>query len=103
MERQRPRHVGYSTHGCCGHFDNAINLVASNAKANTRGIFSSVINCSADQSRHDNLTWAIAQKLDVGSAQLAIEQALLNTKSKGSTADLNQALKARAVKYGSTR
>ena len=61
-----------------------------------------MIDGRADQSRHDNLTWAIAQKLDVGSAQLAIEQALLNTKSKGSTADLNQALKARDVKYGST-
>ena len=85
-----------------GHVDNAIHLIASNAKANTRGIFSSVIDGRADQSRHDNLTWAIAQKLDVGSAQLAIEQALLNTKSKGSTADLNQVLKARAVKYGST-
>ena len=56
-----------------------------------------MIDGSADQSRHDNLTWAIAQKLDVGSAQLAIKYSLFNTKSKGSTADLNQALKARAV------
>ena len=85
-----------------GYFDNAIHLIASNAKAKTKGIFSSVINCRANQGRHDNLTWGIAQKLDAGSAQLAIEQALLNTKSKGSTADLNQALKARAVKYEST-
>ena len=86
-----------------GHFDNAMNLIASNAEANTRGIFSSVIDGRVNQSRHDNLTWAIAKKLDIGSAQMANEQALLNiTKSKGSTADLKQALKARAAIYGST-
>ena len=86
-----------------GHFDNAMNLIASNAEANTSGIFSSVIDGRANQSRHDNLTWAIAKKLDIGSAQMANEQALLNiTKSKGSTADLKQALKARAAIYGST-
>ena len=45
----------------------------------------------------------MAQKLDIGSAQMANEQALLNiTKSKGSTADLKQALKARAAIYGAT-
>ena len=86
-----------------GEFDNAMNLIASNAEANTTGVFSSVIDGRADQSRHDNLTWAIAQKLDIGSAQMANEQALLNiTKSKGSTADLKQALKARAAIYGAT-
>ena len=45
----------------------------------------------------------MAQKLDIGSAQMVNEQALLNiTKSKGSTADLKQALKARAAIYGAT-
>ena len=86
-----------------GQFDNAMNLIASNAEANASGIFTSVIDGRANQSRHDNLTWAIAKKLDIGSAQMANEQALLNiTKSKGSTADLKQALKARAAIYGST-
>ena len=72
-----------------GHFDNAINLIESNAEASTRGIFSSMIDGKADQSRYDNLTWATAQKIDIGSTQFAIEQALLNRKSKGSTAALN--------------
>ena len=80
-----------------------MNLIANNAEAVAGGIFSSVITGRTDQSRYDNLTEAMAQKLDIGSAQMANEQALLNiTKSKGSTADLKQALKARAAIYGST-
>ena len=76
-----------------------MNMIAINAEANTRGIFSSVIDGRADESRHDSLTWAIAQEL-LGSAQKANEQALLNiTKSKRSAADLKYALKARAALY----
>ena len=55
-----------------GHFDNAINLIASNAEANTRGIISSLSDGRADHSRYDHLTWAIAQKLNIGSARLAV-------------------------------
>ena len=62
-----------------------------------------MIDGRADKSRHNNLTWAKAQEVDIGSAQMAKEQAILNSiKSRESTVDLNQALKVRAAKYGST-
>ena len=49
---------------------------------------------------NDNLTWAIAQKLNIGSTQHSNEKALLTLKEKGTVTDLKQTLKARAAVYG---
>ena len=77
--------------------------LANNAEAGPSGIFRSIVDGKPDGLRQETLNWAIAQKLDIGSAQQANEHALMTvTKAKGSTADLQQALKARAAIYGKT-
>ena len=84
-------------------FESAMYSIANNAEARVKGIFNSVTDGSSDKALHDNLTWAMAQKLNVGSAQHSNEKALLNIlKEKGAVTDLKQALKARAAVYGAS-
>ena len=65
-------------------FDGALGSIANNAEAGVRGMFNAVIDGGSEKALNDNLTWAIAHKLNIGSTQHSNEKALLTLlKEKG--------------------
>ena len=85
-----------------GRFGQAMTSIAGNAGSRSQGIFNSVWEDGSDKVVNEQLTWALAQKFNLGSTQQANEKALKSiVKKQGSTADLKQAIKARAAVYGS--
>ena len=85
-----------------GRFGQAMTSIACNAGSRARGIFNSANDEGTDKEVNEQLTWALAQKFNLGSTQQANEKALKSiVKKQGLAADLKQAVKARAAVYGS--
>ena len=77
-----------------------MSTIACNAGAEAKGIFSNLE--GGDEKYRDQLTQALALKLNFQTTQQANEKALHDLfKSKGPSPDLKQALQARAAIYGS--
>ena len=73
--------------------------IACNAESQAKGVFSRV--AEGQNNFQDEITQALALKLNFKTTQQANEKALLSVlQSKGKAADLKQTLQARAALYG---
>ena len=73
--------------------------IACNAVSQAKGVFSRIVN--GQDNFRDELSQALALKLNFKTTQQANEKALLNVlKSKGKATDLKQTLQARSALYG---
>lgn len=82
-----------------GTFARAMSAIACNAEAGAKGVFNLV--SSGEDSFKEQVTQALALKLNLRTNQQANERSLLNLlKSKGLDGNLKQILQARAAVYG---
>ena len=82
-----------------GSFAKAMSSIACNAESQAKGVFSNI--SGGDNNFREELTQALALKLNFKTTQHANEKALLRLlKSKGSAENLKQAVQARGAIYG---
>ena len=80
-------------------FAQAMSSIACNAESQAKGVFSRIAN--GQDNFREELSQALALKLNFKTTQQANEKALLNLlKSKGKATDLKQMLQARSALYG---
>ena len=76
-----------------------MSAIACNAESQAKGVFSRIAN--GQDNFRDELSQALALKLNFKTTQQANEKALLSLlKSKGKATDLKQTLQARSALYG---